>query len=111
MTSIENYTFRGCRNLTSIQLPEGVTSIGESAFYGCNSLTSINIPDSVTSIGQKVFQGCSALESVEFKNPTGWWVSTSSSATSGEGVTLTDVAQNATYLKTTYCDYFWKKSA
>ena len=30
-----------------------VTSIGQSAFYGCTGLTSVPIPDSVTSIGAK----------------------------------------------------------
>ena len=31
-------------------IPEGVTEIGWSAFVGCTSLTSIDIPESVTSI-------------------------------------------------------------
>ena len=41
----------GCKNLTSITIPEGVTSIGRYAFQLCSSLTSITIPKSVTSIG------------------------------------------------------------
>ena len=54
----------GCKNLTSITIPEGVTSIGRYAFQWCSSLTSITIPKSVTSIGWSAFQGCSSLKSI-----------------------------------------------
>ncbi len=50
--------------LTSITIPNSVTSIGESAFSDCSSLTSINIPDSVTSIGRRAFSYCSSLTSI-----------------------------------------------
>ena len=61
--------------LTSIEIPESVTSIGESAFRGCSGLTSITIPDSVTSIGDYAFRGCSGLTiycEAESK-PYGWF--------------------------------------
>ena len=57
-------SFSGCTSLTSITIPEGVTSIGTSAFEGCTSLTSVTIPDSVTSIGYYAFYGCNSLTSV-----------------------------------------------
>ena len=38
--------------------------IGEKAFYNCTGLTSITIPNSVTSIGDRAFYGCSGLTSV-----------------------------------------------
>ncbi|MCD7729186.1 MAG: leucine-rich repeat protein, partial [Clostridia bacterium] len=63
ITSISAYAFAGW-NVTSITIPDSVTSIGSSVFYGCTSLTSITIPDSVTSIGSWAFYGCTSLERV-----------------------------------------------
>ena len=64
VTSIGDDAFRGCTGLTSITIPDGVTSIKGSTFYGCSSLTSITIPESVTSIGKWAFYGCSSLTSI-----------------------------------------------
>ncbi|MBR4042045.1 MAG: leucine-rich repeat domain-containing protein [Bacteroidaceae bacterium] len=63
VTSIGNHAFSDCKNLTSITIPEGVKSIGDYAFSGCSSLSSINIPESVTSIGLGAFFGCAKLTS------------------------------------------------
>ena len=65
LTNIPPYTFCGC-SLTSIDIPNSVTSIGESAFYGCSSLTSVTIPESVTSIGEYAFSGCCSLTTMNF---------------------------------------------
>ncbi|MBR4720590.1 MAG: leucine-rich repeat protein [Clostridia bacterium] len=64
VTSIGNYAFSGCSNLTSIAIPNRVTSIGDWAFEGCRGLTSITIPNSVTSIGNYAFSRCSILTSI-----------------------------------------------
>ena len=64
VTSIGAYTFYGCNGLTSITIPEKVTSIGKWAFYGCSGLSSITIPQLVTSIGSSAFEGCSGLNSI-----------------------------------------------
>ena len=64
VTSIEYSAFRDCTGLTSVTIPNSVTSIGESAFYFCTGLTSITIPNSVTSIGYEAFYECTGLTSV-----------------------------------------------
>ncbi|MGN0760369.1 MAG: leucine-rich repeat protein, partial [Christensenellales bacterium] len=64
VTSIGDYAFSYCSSLTSITIPDSVTSVGGGAFSGCSSLTSITIPDSVTSVGGGAFSGCSSLTSI-----------------------------------------------
>ena len=56
--------FSGCSGLTSVTIPNSVTSIGRSAFYSCSGLTSVTITNSVKSIGNWAFQYCSSLTSV-----------------------------------------------
>ena len=60
--------FYNCKDLTSVTIPNSVTSIGSSAFWGCSGLTSVTIPNSVTSIGRNAFSGCSGLTSVTIPN-------------------------------------------
>ena len=64
VTSIGESAFRECSGLTSVVIPDSVTSIGEGAFYNCRGLTSITIPDRVTSIGESAFSDCTGLTSV-----------------------------------------------
>jgi len=51
-------------SVTSITIPNSVTSIENGAFADCRVLTSITIPNSVTSIGDAVFQNCLSLTSI-----------------------------------------------
>ena len=74
---IQYGSFRNCSNLTSITIPNSVTSIGRYAFYQCSNLTSITIPNSVTSIGQYAFYNCSNLTSVYYKGNSSQWSSIS----------------------------------
>ena len=67
-TTIGDCAFVGCKNLTSVDLPNTVTKISVSAFYNCSGLTSVTIPNSVTSIGNFAFYGCTGLTSVTIPN-------------------------------------------
>ncbi len=68
VTRINGYAFRDCSALTSVTIPNSVTSIVEGAFYHCSALTEVTIPNSVTSIGDYMFNGCSALTEVTIPN-------------------------------------------
>ena len=68
VTSIGDYAFDNCSSLTSITIPDSVTSIGEGVFADCSSLTSVTIGNSVTSIGEGAFENCSSLTSVTIGN-------------------------------------------
>lgn len=63
VTAIGPRTFRGTA-LTSITIPDSVTSIGAYAFYESSGLTSIELPDGVKSIGSHAFCYCSSLTSI-----------------------------------------------
>ena len=64
VTSIGGWAFAYCTGLTSIEIPNSVTSIGHYACNDCKGLKSVTIPNSVTSIGRGVFAGCTGLESI-----------------------------------------------
>ena len=64
ITSIDYNAFFGCQNLESVTLPESLTTLGSSAFSYCKLLKTIKIPSVVTAIPGSCFDGCSSLESV-----------------------------------------------
>ena len=61
LKDIPGFAFLGCDSLTSVVIPEGVTSIGSAAFCWRRSLTRVTIPASVTSIGNRAFDDCPKL--------------------------------------------------
>ena len=62
VTSIEIGAFSGCNNLESIVIPESVTSIEGWAFSRCNNLESIVILGNIDYIADQLFSGCYNLE-------------------------------------------------
>jgi hypothetical protein len=64
ITSIGDYAFDLCSNLTAIAIPASVTNIGNSSFYFCTSLTNLVVPNSVQSIGPAAFSHCLNLANI-----------------------------------------------
>ena len=65
---IADHAFESCRGLTSITIPDGVTSIGNHAFSDCGDLEDVTVPDSVTSMGEYAFYKCENI--VHYTGPT-----------------------------------------
>ena len=70
--TIGESAFSGCKGLTSVTIPNSLTSIGGSAFSGCSGLTSVTIPNSVTSIGDDAFRFCSGLTNLTITGNGSW---------------------------------------
>ena len=64
VTSLGNSTFQGCSGLTSATLGTGIITIGILCFQNCTSLTSVSIPNATTTLSDNAFQECSALASL-----------------------------------------------
>ena len=110
VTSIGEFAFQYCFWLADINIPNSVTSIGDRAFENCASLSSITIPASVTSIGQNAFYACTNLTSVIFEDTDGWYVTETENSTTGIDVDFTDPSQNASYLSDTLWCYWYKET-
>ena len=67
-TAIADGAFKGCNNLSSVTLFDGVASIGQVAFRDCSNLISVTLPSSVVSIESGAFMGCSNLANITIPN-------------------------------------------
>lgn len=63
ITTIGNDAFSGCAKLVTVRLSEKLAKIDDRVFYGCTSLENIELPEGLVSIGQMPFY-CTALETI-----------------------------------------------
>ena len=68
VTSIGNYALCGCTCLTEAEIPDSVTDIGNYAFAHCDKLISVKIPKGVTSIPNGAFSHCASLYDMEISD-------------------------------------------
>jgi hypothetical protein len=66
ISSLGNYLFDDCTNLTCVIISGGVTNIGDYAFDQCYALNQITIPSSVSSVGSFAFEDCPSLNQIFF---------------------------------------------
>ena len=64
LTTLERYAFQSS-GLTSIVIPEGITTYGSSIFYDCDKLTSVTLPSDITTLPSSMFYGTTALQSIQ----------------------------------------------
>ena len=67
------HLYIGGTKVQDLVIPDGVTSIGDYTFRGCASLTSVTIPASVTSIGEHVFSVCNRFITVNYCGSQKQW--------------------------------------
>ena len=68
VTSLGNSCFSHCSNLAYVTIPNTVTSLGTSCFSNCSNLTYVNIPDGVRKLDSYCFFYCSSLAEVTIPN-------------------------------------------
>ena len=68
LTSIGNKTFEYCSALATVNIGSGLTTIGNAAFANCTSLTGITLPDGLTTIGDEAFFNCTSLTGITIPN-------------------------------------------
>ena len=62
ITSIYDYAFKNCTGLKTVQFGHSLKSIGWNAFQNCSGITSLTLPDSLRMVGWETFSGCSGLK-------------------------------------------------
>lgn len=67
VTSVGEYAFMGCQNLKSVTFGKGLIKMGDSLFKDCSALTKVTIPDNVSAINPAVFK-----ETPLYNNSSNW---------------------------------------
>ena len=93
---IDEGGFEECEGITSIYIPQGVTTIEEEAFKGCTKLKYVHLPNTIDSIGNDAFTECTKLAKICFpRNKHGKTLRIGNGAFSNcESLKLVDIQAN-----------------
>ncbi len=72
VVSIGSRAFAGSPTLSTVSIPEGITTVSAEAFASCPNLSSVEIGSTVSYIGSKAFANCQNLSHVSFKGLSGY---------------------------------------
>ncbi len=65
VTSVGDFAFKGCPNLTEVVLEKDVQNVGVSAFAECSNLRKVTFPEKLSGIGESAFEKCTALRAID----------------------------------------------
>ena len=64
LTAFGEYSFYGCTSLTTVNIPEGITTIPNRCFQNCSLLSPISLPSKLTTLGEYAFSGCTSITQI-----------------------------------------------
>ena len=73
VTEVKDYAFAGCQSIVSAELPETVTHLGECAFIECYSLKTLSLPKSLETVGGQMYTYNHCAEKVDFQGSIKDW--------------------------------------
>lgn len=92
-TGISGSAFNNCYNITSVWLPDSITTIGYEVFYGCYNMTALRLPSSLVTIGDYAFADCAGLTSFTIPNTV---TTIGNSALAGLTITTLEIPNSVT---------------
>ncbi len=71
-TSLAKHLYVGGKEVTELDIPEGVSELKQYVFAGLSSITEVTVPASVKTIGANAFYGCSGIKAVNTTDLAAW---------------------------------------
>ena len=111
VTDIGEFAFKGCEQLQSAVIRNGLKVIKQQTFWNCNALKTVEIGESVEQICKGAFDSCGALESAVFRDITYWHLFDGKNTSAIISEKLTDTAVAAKLLKNAISTEFIKSDS
>lgn len=87
LSEIKIKAFAGCASLSSIELPDQLTTLGSRVFKDNTALRLVTLPATLTSLGTDVFENCTALEFAIYEGTREQWEALEGSTSNATALT------------------------